>query len=951
MFSYSGHGEPSGYSQYPYTHTGVLEEPFGTWTGVPASDPVEVTQQQIAASKQYNGNLTRSQHIHNDGAFRYGSTITPGNDMALHYPSTHYPPMQPYITSETGSFTLTPSSIGVTRGSASTSGRHVLGENPSSHYALTNLPSTSTAGLTLDNLAAESSRGISSTIRRPLGTYDTAILRPPGACARCKRLKMKCVFTPDAASCTRCACGNHECVVEGRKPRSPGMSDLLRKEIRDKQALVDQLLQKFNPTPTLATPLTIIPSRLALTDVQRNTYHEVLSWFERPQNAARAAGINQARIAVTEDDADDLSASGDDDEVDSEKKDDGSGGMAELESVASGLAPVSELAKAVLECNEKLAQEEHVSTDTDKAKEYKVESGIGNHAYFQTSPAANLEFRRVVVERQSAPDILLCGLVTPEDAIHLFDIYFKWMNPAMPILDENIHTPSAVLFRCPFLFTVVCSIASKFYDKKPGMHVIAYHLAKAAAANAFLGGWKTVEMCQAYILLAIFTPPAQRWEEDRHWFFTGIAYRLAIELNLNRIPAVQPSDERGERELLNRLRTWILCFIIDRCIGVNLGKPFMIPEDDLVRNASIRFRGFRYQSPGDIFLVSLVEILRLMAHFSDAMKSLAESKLTTRHEEALLALQKASEANLAAWKGNVEQRCEEQESTPDAVIQKAILMSMFNYCRLVTHYTGFHQMLRRDMLNKDDIFLSGCIESASNLLHVFLNDLKPTGVLPYSSEQMFFLSAFAAVILLMCLSPRFNDHISHTQKSEIAKVVDRFLTDMEDLQKKEKGRGSLGSERYTELLRDVYNARVPRDPPLAARTNHAQRSTESEHVYHTCTLPTDFAFTFQPPQPQSAASFTPQVSQPEYNNYHLQPQAQPRMDESFDPSTHQWQDVPTFNADDGTFSMPPLLGFADSNYLGSMLSATNYGNAGQSVGVQFQGSDATGSGNGVWGCD
>lgn len=58
-------------------------------------------------------------------------------------------------------------------------------------------------------------------------------------------------------------------------------------------------------------------------------------------------------------------------------------------------------------------------------------------------------------------------------------------------------------------------------------------------------------------------------------------YRLGIELNLNRMPVHKPTDERNERELLNRLRTWIICYIMDRCICINLGKPFMIPEDEV----------------------------------------------------------------------------------------------------------------------------------------------------------------------------------------------------------------------------------------------------------------------------------------------------------------------------------------------------------------------------------
>ncbi len=58
-------------------------------------------------------------------------------------------------------------------------------------------------------------------------------------------------------------------------------------------------------------------------------------------------------------------------------------------------------------------------------------------------------------------------------------------------------------------------------------------------------------------------------------------FRLAIDLDLNRPPSVKPTDERSEREILNRLRTYVVCYIMDRCFCINLGKAFMVPEDEV----------------------------------------------------------------------------------------------------------------------------------------------------------------------------------------------------------------------------------------------------------------------------------------------------------------------------------------------------------------------------------
>ena len=76
----------------------------------------------------------------------------------------------------------------------------------------------------------------------------------------------------------------------------------------------------------------------------------------------------------------------------------------------------------------------------------------------------------------------------------------------------------------------VCTVASRYYKEKPHIYGMAIHFAKAAAANAVIHGWKTVETCQAFTLWSVYNPPARRWEEDRAWCYTGIAFRCVSSL-------------------------------------------------------------------------------------------------------------------------------------------------------------------------------------------------------------------------------------------------------------------------------------------------------------------------------------------------------------------------------------------------------------------------------------
>lgn len=128
------------------------------------------------------------------------------------------------------------------------------------------------------------------------------------------------------------------------------------------------------------------------------------------------------------------------------------------------------------------------------------------------------------------------------------------------------------------------------------------HFAKHSAANALIDGWKSVELCQAYILMSIYAVPARRWEEDRSWLYTGLAIRwgglfspcavpfylsnsivclnrIATDLNLHQVSNTKPQSEKQEREILNKTRVWMICFNLDRSTATQFGKPSTLKED------------------------------------------------------------------------------------------------------------------------------------------------------------------------------------------------------------------------------------------------------------------------------------------------------------------------------------------------------------------------------------
>lgn len=115
----------------------------------------------------------------------------------------------------------------------------------------------------------------------------------------------------------------------------------------------------------------------------------------------------------------------------------------------------------------------------------------------------------------------------------------KYWNVSVSVLDPDLHTARFVLARCPFLFTVgtrfspglhtsahiapVLAIAARDYPKRD-LYPLLMQEAKSLCGMALVERWKSVEIVQAFALLAMFPPPSRRWEEDRSWMYLGCVF-------------------------------------------------------------------------------------------------------------------------------------------------------------------------------------------------------------------------------------------------------------------------------------------------------------------------------------------------------------------------------------------------------------------------------------------
>jgi hypothetical protein len=134
-------------------------------------------------------------------------------------------------------------------------------------------------------------------------------------------------------------------------------------------------------------------------------------------------------------------------------------------------------------------------------------------------------------------------------------------QPSTFLLDTRLHHPEQIVKSSPFLFTVICAIASRFLPHHMELHRVLMDHARAAAGQAMQQ--KTLETCQAFILLALYPNVAHRWSDDGGSMYMGCASRIAISLKLH-LPATSKtgrsnSDSHTQaQKTANRMRTWLV---------------------------------------------------------------------------------------------------------------------------------------------------------------------------------------------------------------------------------------------------------------------------------------------------------------------------------------------------------------------------------------------------------
>ncbi|KAJ7773647.1 fungal-specific transcription factor domain-containing protein [Mycena maculata] len=586
--------------------------------------------------------------------------------------------------------------------------------------------------------------------------------------------------------------------------------EYLLAQIRQKDAIIESLLKQLH-NPYIATPLSIASYRMA-TSPSDTTNRNILAWLDRLQASVRAgsaldgspsasnlaasfSGANGREANFTSatfnstnpnfasnpafEESDEDEGAGERGEEEEEGEEGGESNALPDATVPLGL--IANLSLSNSRSRERRGRGGEASTREEELEELDDDNvGVANAAYFMPGPATDLGMRAQLIEQHSPPEILIHGLVVPEDVDKLFEIFYARVNPFIALLDPVLHTPASTFARCPFLFTVICAISSRYYPDKSEIYPIAMHFAKHSAANALIDGWKSVELVQAYILMSIYAVPARKWEEDRSWLYTGLAIRLATDLNLHQVanPKAHKGNEKQERELLNRTRVWMICFNLDRSTATQFGKPSTIKEDYILRHGSVDwYKKSQYNTGYDVHMCCYTALLRLVARFHDDIFSDPTSPSGLNKHVDFRTVTMTHDAKLTHFSEDWTQRFAQDSDADDriAVLRCKLLPFLVAYSRLVMFSFGFQQAYHRGLQPPDHIFFTKCLEAAKDVLRNMVEGLAPTGFMRYAPDGHFIFVAFASAFLLKLLRPEFSHLMAKEQENEVFDLIGRLI--------------------------------------------------------------------------------------------------------------------------------------------------------------------------------
>ena len=471
------------------------------------------------------------------------------------------------------------------------------------------------------------------------------------------------------------------------------------------------------------------------------------------------------------------------------------------------------------------------------------EAGASRKGYF------NLSLFHSKNDDTEGLDPIELGLVELKELERLFDIFFARINPVLDLFDPFLHSVAFVRMRSAFLTTVISSMAARFSDTPQDAKLASTldkHWQEKLLPMILLGGYKSVEISQAFLILTTYSRPTNRLVDDRSWQYLGFAIRTATEVGVNR--TVTPSEnllgnEQVARRVRNRERLWFNLFLYDRTLSAQTGRPWTISEDRMIVQSSMWHRQ-DFALPEDVSLVSLIKLRRITAQHTEAFDTYLTSpdrfdetqtatalgvggqSMFDRRLAGLEFFRKNANADLEKWKEtwciNTEDKIKEIDTSTAAgkyLVRWAPTAKLFYY-----HSRLLINSLVLGATEQYEGFLSGssvsvdCWTSAISLIDTVLNDFTEEALVTWSNDRVV-MAVYAAVSAVRMTN--LQHKYAFADKETLLALVRRLSSSMTNAGKTPRHRNGSATP-YGRYLKSVLAAFEPENPAVV---NFAQSGT------------------------------------------------------------------------------------------------------------------------------
>ncbi|GLB41527.1 putative fungal specific transcription factor [Lyophyllum shimeji] len=711
-----------------------------------------------------------------------------------------------------------------------------------------------------------------------------------GACARCKKLKVRCQFETYTDPCKRCLNGGHDCIIPNRKSRRMASK---------REHLLDHTRAQaaFGTADADFFHSILVPAVLSYAEVNPTASTAVVNWITKAKQIFGeldvSIGIGDAGMPKSH------LAAGDLEHSESDEHDE--------------YVNISDTNRSDYQSAIENRDEEDVTTDRSTPRHKASSSSLGTsgsgvsgrprkHSGESAQPAifpgyaapfglfGDLSFKTSKDKRRSSAEVeedaqtpggadadflqstlaleafeKPLGIVTSKEAEELFQTYFDRMNPSVSLLDPVLYTAQRTCHRSPFLFTTICAIASRSYSQRPELYPRMMHHARKEAANALISGPKNVDTCQAYLLLSLYPVPTESRQDQRSWLYLGLAIRIATELNLHLPNTAKPQNELHAREILNRTRCWLNCFNLDQVISSQSGKPPIISSayymanhcEDWWKSSPYNMKDFdvqicAYNAELKVMAGFLAKIHSDPNHPTGLNKNLDLEKIAAETDDELKQLG-------AKWMAILETT---DMTDPQNRFRTGLLRLVYPFARLVALSYGSQYAVGRSNTDESPL-LRRCLDAASDVLPCLDDLCRPTQkiYLQHGPEVQRVLITCASAFLVKFLQPKFNPYLTVEKRVEICAVVRRVVDRLNSLEFAIDDR--YGTQLYAKFLLALLTAPMaqvdPNSPSNAIQKAHAsannQESTEAAPDTHATYLDRSSHIGTSPAPREEALSF------------------------------------------------------------------------------------------------